>query len=358
MFENLIAALKADKRKIVFTEGPDARILEAAARLKKDGLMDSVEITVTKFPHSEESKIDGAGDLIVELRSMEDGFPKEKLASVTVPADEIVSKEAKTVKLSYYLEKGKQYAVAMIMDGPLSAHGGFDCYGWATSGEQSAVAGEHFGKTDTTQDQNYDGGADGDTWNWKYEDNLGTGWLKINYLSSAMTAVSVGLSADKGILAIGENAQLTAEVLNKFGEVIENAPVAFTSSDDAIATVDETGKVTAVSGGVATITATMAGGYTQECIVRCTWTGASSGGSGSAAATLTPSHSDVTLYKAGESFRFRVSGTDSTPVWSTSNSGVASVDGSGTVTAVSKGTCNVTATVDGQTFTCIVRCNF
>ena len=222
----------------------------------KDGLMDSVEITVTKFPHSEESKIDGAGDLIVELRSMEDGFPKEKLASVTVPADEIVSKEAKTVKLSYYLEKGKQYAVAMIMDGPLSAHGGFDCYGWATSGEQSAVAGEHFGKTDTTQDQNYDGGADGDTWNWKYEDNLGTGWLKINYLSSAMTAVSVGLSADKGILAIGENAQLTAEVLNKFGEVIENAPVAFTSSDDAIATVDETGKVTAVSGGVATITAT------------------------------------------------------------------------------------------------------
>ena len=130
------------------------------------------------------------------------------------------------------------------------------------------------------------------------------------------------------------------------------------SSKPEVATVSDSGIVTAVAPGVATITATMAGGYTQECIVRCTWTGASSGGSGSAAATLTPSHSDVTLCKAGESFRFRVSGTDSTPVWSTSNSGVASVDGSGTVTAVSKGTCNVTATVDGQTFTCIVRCNF
>lgn len=130
------------------------------------------------------------------------------------------------------------------------------------------------------------------------------------------------------------------------------------SSKPEVATVSDSGIVTAVAPGVATITATMAGGYTQECIVRCTWTGASSGDSGSAAATLTPSHSDVTLYKAGESFRFRVSGTDSTPVWSTSNSGVASVDGSGTVTAVSKGTCNVTATVDGQTFTCIVRCNF
>ena len=132
----------------------------------------------------------------------------------------------------------------------------------------------------------------------------------------------------------------------------------WSSSKPEVATVSDSGIVTAVAPGVATITATMAGGYTQECIVRCTWTGASSGDSGSAAATLTPSHSDVTLYKAGESFRFRVSGTDSTPVWSTSNSGVASVDGSGTVTAVSKGTCNVTATVDGQTFTCIVRCNF
>lgn len=132
----------------------------------------------------------------------------------------------------------------------------------------------------------------------------------------------------------------------------------WSSSKPEVATVSDSGIVTAVAPGVTTITATMAGGYTQECIVRCTWTGASSGGSGSAAATLTPSHSDVTLYKAGESFRFRVSGTDSTPVWSTSNSGVASVDGSGTVTAVSKGTCNVTATVDGQTFTCIVRCNF
>lgn len=42
MFENMIATLKADKRKIVFTEGPDPRILEAAARLKKEGLLESV----------------------------------------------------------------------------------------------------------------------------------------------------------------------------------------------------------------------------------------------------------------------------------------------------------------------------
>ena len=39
MFENLIATLKANPRTIVFTEGPDPRILEATARLKKEGLM-------------------------------------------------------------------------------------------------------------------------------------------------------------------------------------------------------------------------------------------------------------------------------------------------------------------------------
>ena len=33
MFDKLIEILKANPRKIVFTEGPDARILEAAARL-------------------------------------------------------------------------------------------------------------------------------------------------------------------------------------------------------------------------------------------------------------------------------------------------------------------------------------
>ena len=42
MFENLIEILKANPRKIVYTEGHDARILESAARLKKDGFLTPV----------------------------------------------------------------------------------------------------------------------------------------------------------------------------------------------------------------------------------------------------------------------------------------------------------------------------
>ena len=39
MFENLVEVLKNNPRKIVYTEGHDARILESAARLKKDGFL-------------------------------------------------------------------------------------------------------------------------------------------------------------------------------------------------------------------------------------------------------------------------------------------------------------------------------
>ena len=42
MFQNLIDVLKENPRKIVFTEGHDARILEAAARLKKEGFLTPV----------------------------------------------------------------------------------------------------------------------------------------------------------------------------------------------------------------------------------------------------------------------------------------------------------------------------
>ncbi len=44
MFDRLIEKLKANPRKIVFTEGHDARILDAAARLKKEGFLTPILI--------------------------------------------------------------------------------------------------------------------------------------------------------------------------------------------------------------------------------------------------------------------------------------------------------------------------
>ena len=63
MLENLIATLKADRRTIVFTEGCDVRILEAASRLKKDNILDSILIgpvaTVQETAKAHDFCIDG-----------------------------------------------------------------------------------------------------------------------------------------------------------------------------------------------------------------------------------------------------------------------------------------------------------
>ena len=46
MFENLIEKLKKNPTTLVFTEGTDARILEAASRLKKNGILEPLLIGV------------------------------------------------------------------------------------------------------------------------------------------------------------------------------------------------------------------------------------------------------------------------------------------------------------------------
>lgn len=74
-----------------------------------------------------------------------------------------------------------------------------------------------------------------------------------------MTPVAVtGVSLDKttASVAIGAAAQLTATVAP---ENADDKTVTWTSSDNAVATVDSTGKVTGVAAGTAGITATASG---------------------------------------------------------------------------------------------------
>ena len=62
MFNAMIETLKANPRKIVFTEGPDARILEATARLKKGGFLTPILIGNVE----EERTAAAAGDFDIE----------------------------------------------------------------------------------------------------------------------------------------------------------------------------------------------------------------------------------------------------------------------------------------------------
>ena len=56
MFENLIEVLKNNPRKLVFTEGHDARILEAASRLHKDGFLTPILVGDVEVVKAEAAK--------------------------------------------------------------------------------------------------------------------------------------------------------------------------------------------------------------------------------------------------------------------------------------------------------------
>ena len=56
MFENLIEVLKNNPRKLVFTEGHDARILEAASRLHKDGFLTPILVGNVEVVKAEAAK--------------------------------------------------------------------------------------------------------------------------------------------------------------------------------------------------------------------------------------------------------------------------------------------------------------
>ena len=150
-------------------------------------------------------------------------------------------------------------------------------------------------------------------------------------------------------LTVGSSFALTVSGADK---------VAFSSSDEAVATVSANGTVQAVSTGSAVITASAAD-TTATCRVAVT-----------AAVDQPDTPSDLAIYSVngnsvvtdvtiivGEEALMEVQGTDSAVTWSIADSSIATVDSSGMVKGVASGKTDLTATVDGQTLTCIVRVN-
>ena len=131
------------------------------------------------------------------------------------------------------------------------------------------------------------------------------------------------------------------------GSTVSRSKVTWTTSDSKIATV-ENGTVTAIGKGTATITAEY-NGQKAYCTVRCRFEDSSEtepteGNEEQPAAGWKASHSDVSI-TVGESFRLTVKnseGKTADAIWTQSTEGIVSVEGK-------------TITVDGVTFTCIVR---
>ena len=156
---------------------------------------------------------------------------------------------------------------------------------------------------------------------------------------------SVTLDQDSITLMIGENCTLKATVSP---DNATDKTVSWTSSDASVASVDASGKVTAVKVGTATITA-KAGDKSATCAVTVEPVPVES---------ITLSQTKATL-KVGETLTLTATvnpsnATDKTVTWYSSDTEVATVDASGKVTALQPGLVSICALAGGFTAQCEV----
>ena len=124
-----------------------------------------------------------------------------------------------------------------------------------------------------------------------------------------------------------------------------NTTVTWTSSNPSVATVDSTGKVTAVDVGTADITASAAG-FSDTVTVTVPSV---------AVSYVYFSSAYSTIYLNGGPYQFRASYSpsnatgDCNTYWSSSDPGIFTIDNEGSVTPVSAGTATVTARIGGKT---------
>lgn len=142
----------------------------------------------------------------------------------------------------------------------------------------------------------------------------------------------ITLSQTSASIEHGESLKLSATTSNE-------SKVTWKSSKKSIATVDEYGRVTGMKPGETIITATADGSS-----VTCTLT-----------VKLPTLHMDTTAAALYRGQTVKLTATSSSgikPTWKTNKKSVATVDATGTVTAIKNGTAIITATVDGVSQTC------
>lgn len=188
-----------------------------------------------------------------------------------------------------------------------------------------------------------------------------------NQITAFFTSEKDAPTPEPAVLTMNKtNVELT--VGSSFALTVSGADkVAFSSSDEAVATVSANGTVQAVSTGSAVITASAAD-TTATCRVAVTAavdqpTDPVTPDTPDTPVTPdTPTGKDLVLqsiygsrgqfsFNVGETAPLEVDGTDATVTWSSSDSQIATVDASGVVTAVSSGKAIITASVEGQTLT-------
>ena len=158
---------------------------------------------------------------------------------------------------------------------------------------------------------------------------------------------SVSLDKTSVSLNVGESVTLAATVKP---DNATNKTVSWSSSNASVASVDASGKVSAVAEGTATITA-KAGDKTATCSVTVTKKVV-------AVESVTLDKSSLELNE-GETATLTATvkpdnASDKTVTWSSSKTSVATVDANGKVTAVAEGNATITAKAGNKSATCSV----
>ena len=142
------------------------------------------------------------------------------------------------------------------------------------------------------------------------------------------------------LTALGQAAQLTAEVRDQGGRVMAEARVSWSSADTMVAQVDSTGLATAAGGGATVVTAA-AGEASADAVVTVMQLADSVSVSPSAATVALGD----TLRLVAEAFDENAHSVEGAVLnWWSSDSSVARVDGTGLVRGVAEGVASVTAT--------------
>lgn len=162
----------------------------------------------------------------------------------------------------------------------------------------------------------------------------------------SLSASDVSISGAPETLSLGASADLTANYTLAGGAMLTNSQkaVTWTSSDPKVLYVAPGGKVTAVGGGTATITASVGGVSEESAPITVTAEEQPT----DTVTSLTLDKYSLTLYmnEEGEQLTATVQPASfaKSIVWNSSDTKVASVSDSGLVTAVGPGTCIISAT--------------
>ena len=165
-----------------------------------------------------------------------------------------------------------------------------------------------------------------------------------------VTSKIESISLNKSNITLSKGTSETLKATINPSDTTDDKTLKWTSSNPNIATVDNTGKVTAVGGGTATITVKSQNGKEASCEVKVT----------SKIESISLNKSNITLSKGtSETLKATINPSDATDdktlTWKSEDENIAKVDGNGKVTGVGTGTTNITViTSNGKSAACKV----